>query len=64
VGHLLTFHEPLVPARREEMAAAIQSGKWGASELNPDGSYLTAWDPETSQVKVLAGAFPSESPGA
>jgi hypothetical protein len=61
VSTLHTLHKPLEPTNRDEISAAIQSGRWGDSELNPDGSYLTAWDEENTVVRVVAGSLPSDT---
>ena len=59
-GSLLGFDKPLARAHQAKITAAIQSGKWGDIELDPQGSYLTAWDEGAIQVQVLAGVLPPE----
>jgi hypothetical protein len=55
---ILRNDKPLNSTRRDEIAAAIRSGKWGERQLDPDASYLTVWDEATGTVQVAAGSLP------
>ena len=57
---VLSFHEPLPLAQQQEITAAIQAGRWGDREIDPNGSYLTVWDDRARRVRLVAGRLPRE----
>jgi hypothetical protein len=59
-----SLHKPLPPAQQQEITAAIQAGRWGEREIDPNGSCLTVWDDRARRVRRVVGVLPRAGRGS